>query len=192
MLTAAINLLKQEHSGSCFPDKDIHVLLYQLNDFLFFTFTHLLSLFKYLFSQNNLILFVVFYSFFCTHHNSFKTQNFLCIMEGCETEEGSAATFLTTCGFIQGVLPYARRKRLGGWGSSLPHFDINQRSSQPFVSVFHILGFCVKCHQEGKREGKEGWRKEGKMGGRKKTNELESLGMHICLCVGTCMHMYHL
>ena len=67
-------------------------------------------------------------------------------MEECETEEGSAAMFLTNLGFIQGVLPYGMRKRLDGWGSSLPHFDINQRRSQPFVSVFHILGFCVKCH----------------------------------------------
>ena len=92
-------------------------------------------------------------------------------MEECETEEGSAAMFLTTFRFIRVVLPYAMRKRLGGWGSSLPHFDINQRSSQPSVFVFHILGFCVKCHQEGKREGKEGWRKEGKMEGRKRKKE---------------------
>lgn len=48
-----------------------------------------------------------------------------------------------------------------------------------------------KESREGRMEEgrKEKW-KEGRE--RKKTSVLENLGMHICLCVGTCMHMYHL
>lgn len=167
----------------------IYVLLFHLNNFLSFTVTYLLSLFKHLFSHNNLILFLllfIVYTHFFTLCNSFKTLN-LSVCGWMWNWEGQTC-FLEVQGFFKvPSLPHGVRKRPNGWDSSLPHFDLNQRISAFCICLCNtgVLGkmslgkkefLCRKGWREGKGNS-EGRRKERE---RKQTSLLESTGVCVC------------
>ena len=77
--------------------------------------------------------------------------------------------FLRTLGFFQDALPQGVRKRPYGWDSSLPHFDINHRSSA-FCSCLSYIEVMCKMSL-GRKEGREGGREGRRWKERRKENQ---------------------